>query len=83
MIITKYYILYIIFIQTFTYEILFGVPNERDETTINQLNYIIMIGKHYIYCRKQKDKSLDMDQFLLKCKNRIHIMDEIINAAGN
>jgi hypothetical protein len=35
--------------QVETYEIIFGIPNERSETIVNQLNYIILLGKYYIY----------------------------------
>ena len=31
--------------QVDTYEIIFGIPNERNETIVNQLNYIILLGK--------------------------------------
>ena len=32
-----------------TYEIIFGIPNERDENIINQLNFFILVAKYYIY----------------------------------
>ena len=65
-----------------TYEILFGIPNERNETIINQLNYIILIAKYYIYIQKQKNMLLDLYEFLLECKNRLNIKEEIMSAAG-
>ena len=40
--------------QVETYEILFGIPNDRGELAVNQLNYITLIAKYYIYCQKQK-----------------------------
>ena len=55
-----------------TYEILFGIPNEGNEIIINQLNYVILMAKYYIYCQKQKNKTLDVYEFLLDCKNRLH-----------
>jgi hypothetical protein len=65
-----------------TFEILFGIPNEGNETIINQINYIILMAKYYIYCQKQKDKTLDVYEFLLDCKNKLHIKQEIMSAAG-
>jgi hypothetical protein len=40
--------------QIETYDIIFGIPNERYETIINQLNYVILIAKYYIYKKKEK-----------------------------
>ena len=65
-----------------TYEVIFGIPNERGDITISQLNYLILLGKYYIYARKKKDKPLEVYDFLLECKNRLNIKKEIFFAAG-
>ena len=36
-------------IQLSKYEILFGIPNERDDIMINNYNFIILYTKYYIY----------------------------------
>ena len=36
---------YKLWFQVDTYEILFGIPNERGELAVNQLNYMILIAK--------------------------------------
>ena len=62
--------------QIDTYEIIFGVPNERDEPLVNQINFIILYGKFYIYQNKKKGKKLDLYEFLLECKNQIIYKEE-------
>jgi hypothetical protein len=54
-----------------TYEIIFGIPNENDESIINQLNYFTIIAKYYIYKTKKADKTLEVYEFLLDLKNRL------------
>jgi hypothetical protein len=39
--------------QVDTYEIIFGIPNERSEIIVNQLNYIILLGKYFIYKKRR------------------------------
>ena len=65
-----------------TYEIIFGIPNERDEVIIRQLNYFILMAKYFIYKAKKKDKPLHVYEFLLDCKNRLQIKRESMSAAG-
>jgi hypothetical protein len=54
-----------------TYEIIFGIPNENDESIINQLNYFTIIAKYYVYRTKKADKALEVYEFLLDLKNRL------------
>jgi hypothetical protein len=32
-----------------TYDLLFGVPNEEKDITINQFNFMILMARHHIY----------------------------------
>jgi hypothetical protein len=65
-----------------TYEIIFGIPNENDESIVNQLNYFIIVAKYYIYKHKKANTALHVYEFLLELKNRIEmkkaILDELI-----
>jgi hypothetical protein len=55
-------------IQTDTYDIIFGLPNPNEEPVITQLNYVMLLAKHYIYVTKKKGKSLDLYLSLIECK---------------
>jgi hypothetical protein len=44
-----------VWFQVDTYELLFGVPNEKNEPIVNQINFIILYGKYYIYKNKKKN----------------------------
>jgi hypothetical protein len=68
--------------QVETYEIIFGIPNECNETTVTQINFIIMYGKQYIYKNKKKEKPLHLYEFLLDCKNQMEIKKEIMASKG-
>jgi hypothetical protein len=59
--------------QIDTYEIIFGIPNERDEPVVNQINFFILLAKYYIYVCKKKEVKLDEYEFIIECKNRIQI----------
>ena len=52
-------------------EIIFGLPNENNEKTINLYNYIILYAKYYIYITKKKGKQLHMYEFLLTIKKEL------------
>ena len=56
-----------------TSEILFGIPNERDEPIVNQLNVVILYGKYHVYrCKKDKVHiHLHTHAFLLECHKQI------------
>ena len=53
-----------------TYEIIFGIPNENNENTVNQLNFFIIIAKYFIK-HKKAGKALHVYEFLLELKNRV------------
>ena len=53
------------------YEILFGIPNETEDTFIKYYNYIILYTKYYIYCHKKKGMNLDLYIILLNIKNEL------------
>jgi hypothetical protein len=63
-----------------TYEIVFGIPNDRDENIINQLNFYIIIAKYYIYKCKKAASAMDIFDFLLETKNRLIMKRDIIAA---
>jgi hypothetical protein len=65
-----------------TYEILFGIPNERKEIVVSHINYIILHAKFYIYQNKKKQQNLDPYEFLLDCKNSLMIKNEIMTTNG-
>jgi hypothetical protein len=54
-----------------TYEIVFGIPNENDESIVNQLNYFIIIAKYYVYKTKKAGKALEVYEFMLDLKKRL------------
>jgi hypothetical protein len=67
-------------------EVIFGIPNEINDNTINIYNLVILQAKHYIYTSKKKNNRIDLFEFLLILKqelilkknyylenNRIHI----------
>jgi hypothetical protein len=49
-------------------EVLFGIPNERNDKYINLLNVIILYAKHYIYYAKKKEERVDLYNYLLALK---------------
>jgi hypothetical protein len=53
------------------YEIIFGIPNETNDTVIDSFNYILLCCNYYIYKSKIKKENLYLYEFLLECKNRI------------
>jgi exonuclease III len=68
--------------QVETYELIFGIPNEFNEHLVNQINFIILYGKYYIYRNKKNNKALDLYEFLLDCKNQMEIKQEIMFGNG-
>jgi hypothetical protein len=52
-------------------EIIFGLPNENNDKTINLYNYIILYAKYYIYVTKKKGKPLFIFDFLLTIKKEL------------
>jgi hypothetical protein len=65
-----------------TYEIVFGIPNERDENLVNQLNFYILFGKYYIYNQKKKEKPLILFEFLKDCRKQIESKRDILFRTG-
>jgi hypothetical protein len=60
------------------YEIIFGIPNERNEAIVNQLNFFILYGKYYIYGVKKKETELNMYEFLMELRKQIKSKHEIM-----
>jgi hypothetical protein len=67
-----------VWFQVELYEIIFGIPNEFNETIVNQINYVILYAKYYIYRNKKKNKPMHLYEFLLECKNQLEIKREIM-----
>jgi hypothetical protein len=67
-----------------TYEILFGIPNDEKDPTINQFNFILMMARFYIYrCKKAGfETEMNIHEFLLECKKHLRL-EEIIMAEKN
>jgi hypothetical protein len=63
-----------------TYDIIFGLENESNDKVINQLNYIMLHGIYYVYVSKQAKKELDVYNFLLDCKNKLLMEQEIMSS---
>jgi hypothetical protein len=57
-------------------EIIFGLPNEDNEKTINLYNYVILYAKYYIYITKKKEKELFLYEFLLIIKKELNYKRE-------
>jgi hypothetical protein len=71
-----------VWFQVDTYEIIFGIPNEFNEPIVNQINFIILYGKYYVYRNKKKNKAMHLYEFLLDCKNQLEIKKEIMLSKG-
>ena len=65
-----------------TYERLFGLPNDTNDILINQVNYILMMARYYIYKMKQQGKDFELFLFLLDCKFNLHTEYEIRAASS-
>jgi hypothetical protein len=60
----------------FLYEYIFGIPNDEKDVVINQLNFLLLMGRYYIYVCKQKEVEMELFNFLLDCKRRLLIERE-------
>ena len=60
-----------------TYNILFGLTNENEDHIINSLNFIFLHGTYYIYCCKQAKSKIDTYLFLVDCKKRLLLMQQL------
>jgi hypothetical protein len=54
-------------------EIIFGIPNENKDNTINIYNYVILHAKYYIYISKKQQKELYMYNLLLLLKKELKL----------
>jgi hypothetical protein len=55
-------------------EVIFGIPNERDDKHINLLNAVILHAKYYIYYAKKKEEKIDLYNFLLSLKIELKLI---------
>jgi hypothetical protein len=65
-----------------TYEVLFGIPNELNDAIINQLNFLILYGKYYVYKCKKKDNTPQLHEYLIECKKQMMLKIENETNAG-
>jgi predicted Zn-ribbon and HTH transcriptional regulator len=63
-----------------TYEILFGIPNDEQDTIISQFNYMLLMARFYIYKSKKAGNKLDLYMLLLACKNNLMLEENIMAA---
>jgi hypothetical protein len=54
-------------------EIIFGIPNENNDNSINLYNYVILYTKFYIYITKKQEKELLMYNLLLLIKKELKL----------
>jgi hypothetical protein len=66
------------FIATDTYDIIFGMINENDDNFILHFNFILLHGCHYVYRCKKATKEMCVYNFLLECKNKLIIEQELM-----
>jgi hypothetical protein len=52
-------------------EVIFGMPNENNDNTINIYNLVLLQAKHYIYISKKKNNRIDLFDFLLILKQEL------------
>ena len=55
-----------------TYEVIFGIPHERNKPVVNQINYFILLAK-YIYMQKRKIKPWTNMSFCWNAKNACNL----------
>jgi hypothetical protein len=60
-------------IQLSVLEVLFGIPNENKDHSIDIYNYVILHAKHYIYITKIQQNDLHMFSLLLLLKKELNL----------
>jgi hypothetical protein len=68
------------YFPVYIYETLFGIPNEENNTLINNLNYLILQANYYIYVTKKRKDTIDIYKYLLECKNKLRIEYELMTS---
>jgi hypothetical protein len=63
-----------------TYELLFGIPNDEKDSIISQFNFVLLMGRYYIYKSKKAGTKLDVYLFLIECKNHLSMEYNIMTA---
>jgi exonuclease III len=61
-----------------TYDIVFGIPNPLEDPVINQINFLLLHAKYYIYVMRQQNKQYDLYEYLIQCKNNLNYEQEIM-----
>ena len=56
-----------------TYDILFGIRNPNNDTTILHMNFLILHALYYIYITKIKKNTPKLFEFILEAKRRLDI----------
>ena len=71
------------YIEVETYDIIFGFPNLEKLQFLTHFNYVLLMGKYYLYKTKQAAKELDVYTFLLECKNQLLAKQDYMAMEGN
>ena len=62
-----------------TYDIILGIPNPNEDAVIDQLNFVILQGKYFIYKCKLNNKSIDFYLFLVSLKLSLNIKESSVS----
>jgi hypothetical protein len=62
-----------------TYDIILGIPNPNEEVVIDQLNFMALQGKYFIYKCKLNNKSLEFYLFLVSLKYSLKLKESCLS----
>jgi hypothetical protein len=65
-----------------TYNVILGIPNQNDDVTVNQLNYMLLQGTYFVYSCRQQDNTPELYNFLMICKNELNKLQIIMTDKG-
>ena len=65
-----------------TYDVILGIPNQNDDVTVNQLNYMLLQGTYFVYSCRQQDNTPELYNFLMICKNELNKLQIIMTDKG-
>ena len=64
-------------VQLHKYEPIFGIINDEQDMIINQINFIQLMARYFIYRCKQDNIDLDLYKSLIGCRNALDTELEI------
>jgi hypothetical protein len=56
-----------------TYDIILGIPNPNEEVALDQLNFMLLQGKYFVYKCKLNNKPIEFYLFLVSLKYSLMI----------